>query len=38
MIDWNPQTKQLQYVLSPKRTAMIRLYENVRSKLETIFP
>ena len=29
MIDWNPLTKQLQYVLSLKPTAMMRLYENV---------
>jgi hypothetical protein len=29
MIDWNPLTKRLQYVLSLKPTPMIRLYENV---------
>lgn len=29
LIDWNPSTKQLQYVLSPRRTLMTRLYENV---------
>jgi hypothetical protein len=29
MIDWNPLTKKLQYVLSLKPTPMIRIYENV---------
>lgn len=29
MIDWNPLTKRLQYVLSLKPTPMNRLYENV---------
>ncbi|CAF0937151.1 unnamed protein product [Adineta ricciae] len=28
MIDWNPTTKQLQYVLSSKQTIMSRLYQN----------
>ena len=29
MIDWNPITKQLQYVLSPRQTTMSQLYQNV---------
>jgi SAM-dependent MidA family methyltransferase len=29
LIDWNPKTKQLQYILSPRQTIMSRLYENV---------
>lgn len=29
MIDWNPLTKRLQYVLSLKATPMNRLYQNV---------
>lgn len=28
LIDWNPSTKQLQYVLSPRETLMTRLYAN----------
>jgi hypothetical protein len=29
MIDWNPLTKKLQYVLAFKPTPMMRIYENV---------
>ncbi|CAF3655765.1 unnamed protein product [Rotaria sordida] len=34
MIDWNPITKQLQYVLSLKPTPMIRLYENFLNSIK----
>ncbi|CAF0890222.1 unnamed protein product [Rotaria sp. Silwood1] len=34
MIDWNPITKQLQYVLSLKPTSMIRLYENFLNNIK----
>jgi len=37
MIDWNPLTKQLQYVLSLKPTPMTRLYENVCFSIREIF-
>ena len=29
LIDWNPTTKQLQYILSPRQTLMSRLYGDV---------
>ncbi|CAF3553134.1 unnamed protein product [Rotaria sordida] len=34
MIDWNPITKQLQYVLSPRQTTMSQLYQNFLSNIE----
>ncbi|CAF1264061.1 unnamed protein product [Adineta steineri] len=34
MIDWNPLTKQLQYVLSARQTAMSRLYNNFLSSID----
>ncbi|UJR35579.1 hypothetical protein I4U23_028332 [Adineta vaga] len=34
MIDWNPTTKQLQYVLSSKQTTMSRLYHNFLNSID----